>query len=73
MCYLVAKRFKQSGCIAMQTALGEELADFALDLQEKLGKGIQVLAISRPTAYGEYEPYRFVYSFEEFEREASKL
>lgn len=28
--------------------------------------GIQLVTISRPTAYGEYAPYRFVHSEEEF-------
>ena len=27
---------------------------------------IQLVTISRPTAYGEYAPYRFVHSEEEF-------
>lgn len=30
------------------------------------GSGIQLVTISRPTAYGEYAPYRFVHSEEEF-------
>lgn len=34
---------------------------------------IQIVAITRPTAYGEYEPYHFVNSFEEFSKEASLL
>lgn len=73
MCYVIAKRFKQSGCIAMRAKRGKELADFTFDLQEKLGDDIQIVAITRPTAYGEYEPYHFVHSFEEFSQEASLL
>ena len=73
MCYLIAKRFNQSGCIALQTEAGEEMAQFADALQEKLGYDIQIITISRPTAYGEYEPYHFVNSFEEFSKEASLL
>lgn len=73
MCYLIAKIFKKSGCIALKAKRGKELADFATNLQKKLGYDIQIVAITRPTAYGEYEPYRFVNSFEEFSKEASLL
>ena len=68
MCYLIAKRFNQSGCIALQTEAGEEMAQFADALQEKLGYDIQIITISRPTAYGEYEPYHFVQSYDEFSK-----
>ena len=40
MCYLIAKRFKKSGCVALQTEAGEEMAQFADALQEKLGYDI---------------------------------
>lgn len=73
MCYIVAKKFKKSGCVALKAKRGKELADFASELQEKLGYDIQIVAITRPTAYGEYEPYHFVSSFEEFSYEASRL
>ena len=54
MCYLIAKRFKKSGCIALKAKRGKELADFTTNLQKKLGYDIQIVAITRPTAYGEY-------------------
>ena len=73
MCYLVAKRMKKTGCIALQTEPGEEMAKFADRIQERLGYDIEIITISRPTAYGEYEPYHFVYSYEEFEKEARQL
>ena len=73
MCYLIATRFNQSGCIALQTEAGEEMAQFADALQEKLGYDIQIITISRPTAYGEYEPYHFVHSYDEFSKQASLL
>ncbi len=73
MCYLIAKRYNKSGCIALQTEAGEEMAQFADALQEKLGYDIQIITISRPTAYGEYEPYHFVNSYEEFTKQASLL
>lgn len=55
------------------TTRGKELANFADQLQEKLGYDIQLITITRPSAYGEYEPYRFVDNYEEFEKEASML
>lgn len=73
MCYLVAKRINKTGCIALQTEPGEEMAKFADRIQERLGYDIEIITISRPTAYGEYEPYHFVNSYEEFEKEASQL
>ena len=73
MCYLIAKRFKKSGCIALQTEPGKEMAKFADAIQEKLGYDIQIITISRPTAYVEYEPYHFVISYEEFSKQASLL
>lgn len=73
MCYLIAKRMHKPGCIALQTEPGEEMAKFADRIQERLGYDIEIITISRPTAYGEYEPYCFVSSYEEFEKEASLL
>lgn len=61
MYHLLTKRMNQTGRIALQTVLGKELAQFAHDIQEKLGYDIEIITISRPTAYGEYEPYHFVH------------
>ena len=73
MCYLIAKRRNKTGCVALQTEPGEEMAKFADEIQERLGYDIEIITISRPTAYGKYEPYHFVNSYEEFEKEASLL
>ncbi|MEE0820332.1 hypothetical protein EAI80_12690 [Catenibacterium sp. co_0103] len=73
MCYLIAKRMNKTGCVALQTEPGEEMAKFADEIQERLGYDIEIITISRPTAYGKYEPYHFVNSYEEFEKEASLL
>lgn len=43
------------------------------EIQERLGYDIEIITISRPTAYGEYEPYRFVSGYKELEKEASLL
>lgn len=63
----------KTGCIALQTEPGEEMAKFADRIQERLGYDIEIITISRPTAYGEYEPYHFVKSYEEFSKQASLL
>ncbi len=73
MCYLIAKRMNKTGCVALQTEPGEKMAKFADEIQERLGYDIEIITISRPTAYGKYEPYHFVNSYEEFEKEASLL
>lgn len=73
MAYLIAKRENQSGCIALQTRAGKQMAEFADALQEKLGYDIEIMTISRPIAYGEYEPYHFVDSYDEFEELAWQL
>lgn len=73
MCYLIAKRMNKTGCVALQTEPGEEMAKFADEIQERLGYDIEIITISRPTAYGKYESYHFVNSYEEFEKEASLL
>lgn len=73
MCYLIAKRMNKTECVALQIEPGEEMAKFADRIQERLGYDIEIITISRPTAYGEYEPYRFVSSYEEFEKESSLL
>ena len=67
MCYLIAKDRNAHGCVALKTTHGQHLADFKYALDDAVsGCGIQLVTISRPTAYGEYAPYHFVHSEEEF-------
>lgn len=74
MCYLIAKRFDSTGCLALQTAHGQHLANFKRKLIEKIGYDtIQLVTISRPSAYGEYEPYQFVDSEKEFEEKVTRM
>lgn len=74
MCYLIAKRFDSTGSLALQTAHGKHLAEFKRKLIEKVGyDDIQLVTISRPSAYGEYEPYRFVDTEEEFEKQVVNM
>lgn len=67
MCYLVAKDVNTVGCIALQTKHGQHLADFKEYLTKRVGYDrIQLITISRPSAYGEYEPYHICDTEEEF-------
>lgn len=68
MCYLIAKKFDKNGCIALKTRHGKALADFTEKLQRQIGQnGVQLVTISRPSAYGEYEPYEIMENKEKFQ------
>lgn len=67
MCYLVAKYRNKSGCYALKTKHGQHLVELKRELNLATeGRGIQLVTISRPTAYGEYSPYVFSENEEEF-------
>ena len=73
MCYLVAKWFDGTGCIAMRTEAGWPLVSLKRRLDERFGyEHLQLITITRPSAYGEYEPYTFVSSEEELVAELEK-
>lgn len=59
MCYLIAKKIKEEGCIAFQTTPGKQMADFIGKIQNEVSDDVQIFSLSRPSAYGEYEPYTF--------------
>ena len=67
MCYLVAKDINKEGSSLLKTKHGKELVDFKHELISLVGNDrIQLVTISRPSAYGEYEPYKLVSDKEEF-------
>ena len=67
MCYLVAKNIDEVGCVALKITHGKHLSLLKRTIEEKVGyEKIQLVTISRPSAYGEYEPYEFVDTEEEF-------
>lgn len=52
MCYLVAKDTEKRGCYALKTTHGERLVNLKRAPDQEVGvKGIQLVTISRPTAY----------------------
>lgn len=67
MCYLVAKKLDNVGSIALRATHGKHLSQFKREIESEVGYDkIQLVTISRPSAYGEYEPYHFVDSEREF-------
>ena len=54
MCYLVAKKADGIGSIALQTSHGKHLVDFKKKIIKEIGvENIQLVTISKPSAYGE--------------------
>ena len=67
MCYLIAKKRNINGCYAFKTNHGKNLSDFKNYLSNiTTNNNVQLVTISRPSAYREYSPYNFVDSKEEF-------
>ena len=74
MCFLIAKKFNDIVCLALQTSNGLHLVDFKKKLISEIGTDrIQLVTISRPSAYGEYEPYQFIDTEKEFEQAVKRL
>ncbi len=73
-CYIIAKNVNKRGCVALKTKIGQELADLNEELNQLVSKqGIQIVVISRPTAYGEYAPYSFVQNSDELKEAVKKM
>lgn len=69
MAYLIAKDRKSYGCLAIKVTHGENLVELKRRLNKAVGyKGVQLVTISIPIAYGEYAPYQFVDKEQEFEQ-----
>lgn len=74
MCYVVAKDVNKVGCVAMRMEHGKDLVQLKREIKSHIGYSrIQLVTISRPSAYGEYAPYRFVESADEFKRAVYRL
>lgn len=74
MCYLIAKDVNKRGCFALKTTHGKHLVQLKRTLNSKVrGRGIQIVTISRPNAYGEYAPYTFAKDESEFQRLVEKM
>ncbi len=74
MCYVIAKDINKRGCVAYKTRLGKDLSALTKELNALAShSGIQIVTISRPTAYGEYAPYSFVESTEELKQAVQRM
>ena len=74
MCYLIAKNKNVHGCIALKTRHGSHLVEMKRRMNQQVAlKGIQLVTISRPTAYGEFAPYTFIEDEKEFEKMVQKM
>lgn len=68
-CFLVAKDRDAHGCFALKTTHGKHLVELKRELNSVVGyKGVQLVTISRPVAYGEYAPYHFVETEQGFKK-----
>ena len=66
MRYLVVKWFSKQGSLVMAVKPGNELVEIMRRVQGRFGTSdLQLGTISRPSAYGEYEPFEFVHSEEQ--------
>ena len=74
MCYLVAKWFDGVGSVCMRASQGKGLVETMDRLSSQFGHDkLQLVAVSRPSAYGEYAPYQFVDTEQEFEKNVKAL
>lgn len=74
MCYLIARKQGNIGCIALRTSHGKHLVDLKRKTTEKVGyENIELITISRPSAYCEYEPYRFVDAEKDFLKQIQEM
>ncbi len=74
MCYLIAKKFGETGGLALKTEHGPKLVSLKKKIAKQIGYDkVQLVTISRPSAYGEYEPYEFVNSECAFEKKVLEL
>lgn len=61
MCYLIATKNDEKGCIALKREHNAALAHLHGWLAQKtLGKGIEVLLVGNPHMYSEYAPYKIM-------------
>lgn len=74
MGYIVVKDFNKHGCTCFCTK-DFNLVCSTLDFLNKVldVKRIQVVFLSDPTMYGEYEPYRFIDDLGDFVKEALSI
>lgn len=74
MCFVVAKHADKPGSVAIQMRHGEHPVAFKKGITERVGfPELQLVTISRPSAYGEYVPYKIVDTEQDFEHAVSMM
>lgn len=69
MAYLIARKKRIAWLPCSKNKHGENLVELKRRLNKAVGyKGIELITISRPTAYVEYAPYQFIDTEQEFEQ-----
>lgn len=69
MCYLIAKKFKKQGSIALKIEHGKILSDLSKRLTlQTLNRNIQIITVSNLDSYKEYGPYKIIEDQLEFEK-----
>lgn len=74
MCYIIVRRSDAVGCTALQMKAGKELVDLKKEIYRRVGHyNIELITISKPSAYEEYAPYNIVETVEGFKQIAYRL
>ncbi|MCC0743967.1 hypothetical protein KGF43_15700 [Clostridioides sp. ZZV14-6044] len=61
MCYVIAKKFDDIGCLALRTEQGEKLGALTEYLSlATLEKNVQIVVLGDIKSFREYEPYKFL-------------
>ena len=71
MCYVVVKKRNSLGCCAYRTQHGKKLVELKNKIPAK--SELQVITISKPSAYNEYAPYVFAHSESELLEMVDKM
>ena len=67
------KKLNEVGCLVLRTEPGKTLTQLKRRLLDEIKSDeLQLNTISRPSAYGEYEPYHFMDTEEELLRRAKE-
>ena len=70
MGYIVVKDFNKQGCICFGTDNKGLYCSLPTMLEDAVDtKRVQVICLSNPSMYGEYEPYRFIDDLGDFVKE----
>ena len=74
MCYVVAKDTRKRGCYALKTQHGKGLVALKKELNDRVNHAyMQIVTISRPSAYGEYAPYQIMDTEQDFIRAVESM